>query len=158
MSPRTLSASWIVSPRTLSATRMVSPLRILSPQETTDIRFSFWVLLVEIILYISKSSFAINFDALEIEVPSVQRQSGDIDCGLFAIAFAFAFAFELASGNEHTIQSKQFEQHRMRDHLIRCLARMASSSLSQDRLTASGKEKIQTFLRSNCFAIVSCLK
>jgi hypothetical protein len=58
---------------------------------------------------------AINFDVLEIEVPSVQRQSGGIDCGLFAIAFAY----ELASGNEHTIQSKRFEQHRMRDQMPR---------------------------------------
>jgi hypothetical protein len=70
-----------VSPRTLSATRIVSPLADTVPptQETTDIRFSFWVLLVEIILYISKSSFPIYFDALEIEVPSVERQSGGVD-------------------------------------------------------------------------------
>jgi Ulp1 family protease len=71
--------------------------------------------LVEIILYISKSSFAINVDALEIEVPFVERQSGGVDCGLFAIAFAY----ELASGNDHTIQSKRFEQHRMRDQMPR---------------------------------------
>ena len=60
--------------------------------------------------------FAINVDILEVQVPSVQRQSDAVDCGLFAIAFAY----ELASGNEHSMQSKQFEQQ-MRDHLIRCL-------------------------------------
>ena len=70
--------------------------------------------MVEIILHIRKSSFAIKFDALEIEVPSVERQSGGVDCGLLAIAFAY----ELASGNDHTIQSKRFEQHRCE---IRCL-------------------------------------
>jgi hypothetical protein len=46
----------------------------------------------------------------------------------------------------NTIQSKRFEQHRMQDHLID-VSRMVSLSLSQDRLTTSGKEKIQTFLR-----------
>ena len=46
--------------------------------------------------------FTINVDVIDVQLPSVQRQTGGVDCGLFAIAFAY----ELASGNEHGIKTK----------------------------------------------------
>ena len=56
---------------------------------------------------------------LSLFVPCVQQQKGDVDCGLFAIAFAV----ELASNNFNIddIQMINFDQEKMAEHLDMCL-------------------------------------
>ena len=49
-----------------------------------------------------------------IKVVNPQRQKGDKDCGLFAIAFATAIAFD-----ENPVK-KRFKQESMRTHLAAC--------------------------------------
>lgn len=54
---------------------------------------------------------------VSISSPSVQRQIGTKDCGLFAIAFATHLAFT----KDHTSLTKQlFQQQDFRSHLINC--------------------------------------
>lgn len=56
-----------------------------------------------------------NKSSLKIQRLAVQQQRGNLDCGLFAVAYAM----EVCAGNnpEHT----QFDQCRMRNHLYDCL-------------------------------------
>ena len=58
-------------------------------------------------------------NALVVTVVLVQQQVGGVDCGLFAAAFAF----HAASGEN--LRKLQFDQSRMRSHLIRCLEKQA---------------------------------
>ena len=51
---------------------------------------------------------------LTVKVPAVQQQTGKVDCGIFAIAFAY----HAASGDNPA--ELQFQQERMRDHLLQC--------------------------------------
>ena len=53
-------------------------------------------------------------DSLVATVVPVQQQLGEVDCGLFAAAFAF----HAAKGD--TLRRLQFDQSRMRSHLIQC--------------------------------------
>ena len=52
---------------------------------------------------------------LVVHVPPVQQQSGTTDCGPFAIAFAV----HLLLGDK--LQSAEFDQSQMRQHLLVCL-------------------------------------
>ena len=54
-------------------------------------------------------------DELTVDIPSVQQQSGSVDCGLFAEAYAF----ELANGKRPS--DVVFDQKRMRSHLLDCI-------------------------------------
>ncbi|CAB4043419.1 polycystic kidney disease 1-like 2, partial [Paramuricea clavata] len=58
----------------------------------------------------------INQDKLEVELPPVQVQLGEVDCGVFAIAFAY----DLAAGNDPS--NVRYDQSKMREHLTNCLA------------------------------------
>jgi polycystin 1L2 len=53
----------------------------------------------------------------DVSFPPVRNQTGEVDCGLFAIAYAF----ELAAGNDPT--TINFDQSKMRQHLLSCLER-----------------------------------
>ena len=85
--------------------------------------------------------FAINVDVIDVQLPSVQRQTGGVDCGLFAIAFAY----ELASGNEHGIKNKIFNQQLMRDHLITCLENEHFNPFPSERTKKRQREDAKTF-------------
>ena len=50
-----------------------------------------------------------------IELAYVQQQRGDVDCGVFAIAFAA----HLVLGDD--VASLKFDHPRMREHLYKCL-------------------------------------
>lgn len=52
---------------------------------------------------------------LMVNVPPVQQQSGVNDCGVFAIAFAL---HKLLGDN---LKDIEFDQCKMRDHLLDCL-------------------------------------
>ena len=52
---------------------------------------------------------------LKIHVPAIQQQSGGNDCGIFAIAFA------LHSLLGETLETVEFDQSKMRGHLLECL-------------------------------------
>ena len=52
-------------------------------------------------------------------VPNVQQQEGNVDCGLFAIAFAVELAFN--GLNVEDIQVINFDQGKMTEHLDKCL-------------------------------------
>ena len=55
---------------------------------------------------------------VKISLPSVQKQIGSMDCGLFAMAFS---PF-LAHGNDPVLLSnRKFKQHKLRSHFIDCL-------------------------------------
>ena len=69
--------------------------------------------------YFSNGDVPVN-----IYLPSVQVQKGLKDCGLFAIAFGY----EIAIGNVNRIGDISFNQHEMREHLLRCLEREKLSS------------------------------
>ena len=56
-------------------------------------------------------------DALEIDFPSIQAQHGGVDCGLFAIADAC----ELCHNTEVDLSFIQYNQQKMRRHMIKCL-------------------------------------
>ena len=51
---------------------------------------------------------------LTVKVPAVQQQTGKVDYGILAIAFAY----HAASGDNPA--DLQFQQERMRDHLLQC--------------------------------------
>ena len=52
---------------------------------------------------------------LIVQFPCTQKQKGGSDCGVFAIAFAF----HTAMGDN--ISGLQFDQLKMRRHLMKCL-------------------------------------
>lgn len=56
---------------------------------------------------------------LGVSIPNVQQQSGSSDCGLFAIAFA------LHSILGDDVAKIEFDQKRMRKHLLKCLINQA---------------------------------
>uniref|UniRef100_A0A1X7SY09 Ubiquitin-like protease family profile domain-containing protein n=1 Tax=Amphimedon queenslandica TaxID=400682 RepID=A0A1X7SY09_AMPQE len=57
-----------------------------------------------------------NQDGLSIILPSVQKQNGVKDCGLFAIANATALLLTSDPSTTHL-----FNQAKLRDHLVHCL-------------------------------------
>uniref|UniRef100_A0A1X7TLH4 Ubiquitin-like protease family profile domain-containing protein n=1 Tax=Amphimedon queenslandica TaxID=400682 RepID=A0A1X7TLH4_AMPQE len=58
---------------------------------------------------------ALNCINLCITLPVVWRQKVALDCGLYAIAFATPLAFG------HDLQTVQFDQTKMIDHLMKCI-------------------------------------
>ena len=52
---------------------------------------------------------------LDVNIPPVQQQSGLADCGVFAIAFALHTALG------HRVPHLEFQQGKMRSHLLKCL-------------------------------------
>ena len=56
----------------------------------------------------------VNLHVLAVSVVNVQQQVGVEDCRLFAIAFAV----HAASGQN--VEELEFDQARMREHLIKC--------------------------------------
>ena len=63
-------------------------------------------------------SSILKFDGkfIKLHKVPVQHQAGGSDCGLFAIAFAVALCFGLNPSKLN------FQQHKMGDHLLHCLA------------------------------------
>uniref|UniRef100_A0A1X7U6V1 Ubiquitin-like protease family profile domain-containing protein n=1 Tax=Amphimedon queenslandica TaxID=400682 RepID=A0A1X7U6V1_AMPQE len=57
---------------------------------------------------------------VSISLPSVQKQLGLKDCGVFAIAFATHLAYSTKCTNHTLLSEKQFRQDNMRSHLINC--------------------------------------
>ena len=52
---------------------------------------------------------------IKVYVPAIQQQTGDNDCGVFAVAYAF---HALLGDN---IETLEFDQSKMRLHLLDCL-------------------------------------
>jgi len=52
---------------------------------------------------------------LQVHIPPVQQQSGLADCGVFAIAFALHTALG------HRVPDLEFNQAKVRSHLLKCL-------------------------------------
>ena len=52
---------------------------------------------------------------IDIHIPPVQQQSGRADCGVFAMAFALHTALG------HRVPDLEFDQAKMRSHLLKCL-------------------------------------
>ena len=51
---------------------------------------------------------------LTVDIPSIQQQKGNSDCGVFAIAFAVHAALGT------TIEEIEFNQYDMREHIVNC--------------------------------------
>ena len=51
---------------------------------------------------------------LTVDIPSVQQQKGNSDCGVFAISFAV----HAALGNN--IEEIEFNQYETREHIVNC--------------------------------------
>jgi hypothetical protein len=56
-----------------------------------------------------------NLKSISIIVPSVQKQTNSVDCGLFAIAFATHFCL-----NEKLSLDTIFDSKKLREHLLAC--------------------------------------
>ena len=54
---------------------------------------------------------------LQVHIPPIQQQSGLADCGVFAIAFALHTALG------HRVPDLEFDQAKMRSHLLKCLTK-----------------------------------
>ena len=70
---------------------------------------------------------------LEVELPPVQIQNGELDCGVFAIAFAY----DLAAGNDPT--QVRYDQSKMREHLARCLSNQSFSLFPRQQMCKNVK-------------------
>ena len=78
-------------------------------------------------------------DAIQVKYMDTQMQSSSNDCGIFAIAFATA----LANG-EHP-GAYQFDQPKMRKHLIDCLEAQFTSTFPVKRTRADKYKVLSTF-------------
>ena len=67
-------------------------------------------------------------------MPAVQQQTGKVDCGIFAIAFAY----HAASGDDPA--ELQFQQERMRDHLLQCFKKKKLTSFPHTILAKQRKQ------------------
>ena len=65
---------------------------------------------------------------LQIEVPAVQMQQGETDCGLFVIAFAY----HAARGDD--LSKIKFHQEKMRQHLVQCFKKKRLEPFPHTRL------------------------
>ena len=86
---------------------------------------------------------------LFIDVPYAQQQNGVSDCGLFAIAFAV----HLALGDDAA--GLNFDQSKMRQHLLKCFQRKTMMPFPQ---TKAGPRYQTYFPHMNCSALVRCQK
>lgn len=78
---------------------------------------------VETVLQLARIySVPANHSSLTIHRQSVQQQKGDVDCGLFAVAYAT----EVCLGRNP--EEAMFLQSGMRSHLHRCISRGVMSS------------------------------
>ena len=75
-----------------------------------------------------------NSSLLNVEVQSVQQQEGAHDCGLFAVANAVEVC---VGGNPEMVQ---FEQSKMRSHLINCLEQKCLQPFPKCRSTSFVKD------------------
>ena len=75
-------------------------------------------------------------DAIQVKYMDTQMQSGSNDCGIFAIDFATA----LANG-EH-LGAYQFDQPKMRKHLIDCSEAQFISTFPVKRTRRADKYKV----------------
>ena len=86
------------------------------------------------------SILATKEPAIKLKYIDVQMQSGQSDCGIFAIAFATALAHGLQPVNHI------FQQNAMRNHLLNCLenGKMTMFPIKKVRRTAEKVKKIET--------------
>ena len=66
---------------------------------------------------------------IRISLPTVQRQVGVKDCGLFAVAFA---TFLAITKDHKLLCSHKFKQHTLRTHLITCFERLSLFNNNSD--------------------------
>ncbi len=66
------------------------------------------------IVQLYKAAIPPQVNGLLVECTPVQQQEGKYDCGLFAVAFAY----HLAVGDD--IKTIQLQQHKIRNHLMKC--------------------------------------
>ena len=74
----------------------------------------------------------------------VQQQSGNTDCGVFAVAFAYHAAIGDA------IERITFDQGQMRNHLLRCFEEKKLSRFPHKLICSRGKFKFQ-FIALHCY-------
>lgn len=81
-----------------------------------------------------------------VHMSPVQKQSGSVDCGLFAIAVAF----ELASGNSN-LSAVYFDQAKMRQHLLTCFENGEITPFPRTRkATMNNKENPEIYIETFC--------
>ena len=73
---------------------------------------------------------------LTVKVPAVQQQTGKVDYGILAIAFAY----HAASGDNPA--DLQFQQERMRDHLLQCFKKKQLSPFPHMVLAKQRKQDV----------------
>ena len=86
---------------------------------------------------------------LFIDVPYSQQQNGVSDCGRFAIAFAV----HLAPGDDAA--ALNFDQSKMREHLLKCFQRKTMMPFPQTK-AGPVPRPISLLWRLNCSALVRC--
>ena len=73
-----------------------------------------------------------------VKIANTIKQSGDNDCGLVASAYATSLAFG------HDPCSFVYDQHQMREHLLRCLQEKRNEPFPYIRLRRKGTPRIRT--------------
>ena len=80
----------------------------------------------------------------------VQRQEGGIDCG----AFAIAFAYHAAIGDD--LRQIQFDQQRMRGHIVQCFEKRKFSPFPKQKSDVIKTAEHNIFLRLFCCMLPEC--